>query len=378
MGGLTDDVLNGPGREFSVAEGTTYLDHAALSPIPRCVREAVGAFHEYRARYGADFPAWWQKIDEVRHLIAAKIGAGDDEIVFTANASMGINLAAAAIPFNTGDNVVITDAEFPSNVYPWMNLRHRGVEVRFVRGTASGFTPEDFDACIDGRTRAVSVSWVTAGTGERLDIARIGRLCRRRGVYFVVDAMQGMGVFPLDLRRVPADFVVSGFFKWMFGPDGIAFAYINRAIRDALRSPYAGWAGMRDRFRYTEYAFRPADGARRFETGNMNFSAAYGVASALDMAAGMETAITERIVALTAYLRKGLAAMPHVRLLSVGDTEKLSGITLFTTPHDDALFARLAEEGVVVSHRNGIRVSPHFYNTAHQIDALLSIVESVR
>lgn len=362
--------------EFPIAARIAYLDHAALSPLPRSVKRTVAAFHDRRMRYGADFAAWWQRVEHVRSLVGERINATADEIAFTANTSMGVNLAAAAIPFEPGDNVVITDAEFPSNVYPWMNLRDKGVELRYVC-CGDGQEVQRFEEQIDARTRAVSVSWVTAATGQRLDIAAIGTLCKRRGAYFIVDAMQGLGVLPLDVDAVQADVVVSGFFKWMLGPDGIAFVYIRRGILDQLRQPYAGWAGMEDRFNYANRRFAPVDSAARFETGNLNFSAIYGVETALNLVTGLEQAIRDRVLALTAYLRQGLADIPRVELLSPQQPDQTAGITLFTTTCDDEVMLKLREQHVVVSYRNGIRVSPHFYTDTTQINTLLDVVRPI-
>ena len=361
--------------EFPIAAGITYLDHAALSPLPRSVKGAIDAFHDWRMRRGADFSAWWEQAERVRTLVAGRINAAAGEIAFTANTSMGINLAAAAIPFEPGDNVVISDEEFPSNVYPWMNLGKDGVELRRVH-CGDGEEIERFRERIDARTRAVSVSWVTSGTGRRLDIAALGALCKRNRSYFIVDAMQGIGVLPLDVRAVQADFVVSGFFKWMLGPDGIAFIYIRQGILDELQLPYAGWAGMEDRFNYTTYRFAPIDATGRFETGNLNFSALYGVEAAMNLVRGLEPAIQDRVLAHTAYLRQGLSEIPRVTLLSPRRSAQAAGITLFTTTGDDEVVRELRAQRVVVNYRNGIRVSPHFYTSTEQLDTLLTIVRS--
>ena len=361
--------------EFPIAAGITYLDHAALSPLPCSVKRAIDAFHNRRMRRGADFTAWWERAERVRALVAGRINAAAGEIAFTANTSMGINLAAAAIPFEPGDNVVISDEEFPSNVYPWMNLDKNGVELRCVH-CGDGEEIERFRERIDARTRAVSVSWVTSGTGRRLDIAALGALCKRNRSYFIVDAMQGIGVLPLDVRAVQADFVVSGFFKWLLGPDGIAFIYIRQGILDELQLPYAGWAGVEDRFNYTTYRFAPINGAGRFETGNLNFSALYGVEAAMSLVSGLEPAIQDRVLANTAYLRQGLSEIPRVTLLSPRRSAQAAGITLFTTTGDDEVARELRAQRVVVSYRNGIRVSPHFYTSTEQLDTLLTIVRS--
>lgn len=348
-----------------------YLDNAAMSLQPRQVTEAVMDFHRSRQENGPDFMAWWRKTDELRGMIANRIGGKPEEILFLPSTSMGINLAAGAIPFEPGDNVLITDTEFPSNAYPWFNLEARGVEVRVVASQDRMFPPEAFAALMDARTRAVSVSWVMAATGAVVDIAALSRLCRERRILLVVDAIQGLGALEYRLESMPADILVSGFFKWLQGPDGLAFVYIRRELLPELRVPFAGWAGMRNRFDYSAYRFDLVDEARRFETGNMNFSGIYGAAAALELLEGEQGEVTRRIQSLTGVLRSRIKGIPGVRILSP-EEGIVSGITLLA-PRDPAkAVQRLRQAGVAVNERaGGIRVSLHYYNFEQDIDLLL-------
>ncbi len=352
--------------------GVCYLDTAAMSLLPEEVRQAVMDFHVRRQEKGPDFGAYWEEVRKLRNLVAERIHGKEEEILFLQNTSMAMNLAAAALPLEKGDNVLITDMEFPSNAYPWMNLESRGIEVRMVKSPEGCFRRKDFEAFCDAHTRAISVSWVIAANGAVTDIEGLSALCRERGYFFVVDAIQGLGALPLDVSRISVDILGCGFFKWLMGPDGLAFAYINQDILPRLKIPYMGWAGMEDPFDYSRYRFAPAQEARRFETGNMNFSAVYGAVRAMELTKGMEEEISRQTLGLTAYLRENLRTIPGIRLLTPNQKEK-SGITLFACKRGEELYRLLRSRGFVVNYRNGIRVSTFFYNTREQIDGFLDI-----
>ena len=352
----------------AVAEFINF-DNAALSCLPKQAVQAISCFQEERNRSGPQYDSYWKKVNQVRKQVAEKIHASEDEILFMLNTSMAINLAANALPLQAGDNVIVTDLEFPSNIYPWMNLERKGVEVRFVKNDQGCFSPEQFWNLADSRTKAISTSWVISSNGSVVDVARLGHFCREHDIYFIIDGIQGLGALDFDVREIPCDFFVSGFFKWMLGPDGISFAYLRKELLEELSFPWIGWAGMENQFDYNHYHFQPVSAAKRYETGNMNFSAIYGLGASLSCTAGKEKEIQEKVLENTRYLRAGLTSIPSCRVLS--DSKRVSGITLFTTADDEKAAARLRARGFAFSCRNGIRLSPHFYNTKKEIDFLL-------
>ena len=351
-----------------------YLDTGAMSLLPEEVSESILDFHKRRQIYGPAFSEYWEEAEKLRGLIGDKIGCDASEIMFLWNTSMGINLAARALSIGAGDNVVISNIEFPSNVYPWMNLEREGVEVRMLDLSQGTLTEESLDALCDERTKVISLSWVQATTGMVADLKAISRYARQRQIYFLVDAIQGLGALPLDLREVEADFLVSGFYKWLLGPDGLSFVYINKKILPNLKIPFTGWAGMENKFDYSAYHFQLSPSARRYESGNLNFSGIYGAAKALELTRGQEGKICAKIQELTAYLRRELKERKEVEIITP-DSPLRSGITLFTCPKADALYEMLKKRGIVVNYRTGIRVSTHFYNTVSDIQKLLEAID---
>ncbi|MCP1111435.1 aminotransferase class V-fold PLP-dependent enzyme [Lachnospiraceae bacterium PAL227] len=195
-----------------------------------------------------------------------------------------------------------------------------------------------------------------------------------RGIYFVVDAIQGLGVLPIDLCELEIDFLISGFFKWLLGPDGLAFTYIRQEILEELRVPVAGWAGMQNKFDYYTYSYDLAGDASRFETGNMNFSAIAGAIEALQYTQGMESVIYNRIHELKTMLRYELSLIKGVQILSPVQKEE-SGILYFKLPETEKKYLELSENGLVCTFRDGIRVSVHFYNNSEDIARLIEYLQ---
>ncbi|HEY1435464.1 MAG TPA: aminotransferase class V-fold PLP-dependent enzyme, partial [Thermoanaerobaculia bacterium] len=229
-------------REFPVRRHLLYFNHAAVAPLPRRVADAMTAHvKSVRDRGAADWRAWYGMIETVRGKAARLLGAETAEIAFLPNTSWGVNLVALGFAWNAGDNVVTTDMEFPSNAYPWRRLTARGVECRIVKSRAGRVTAEDFAGLVDARTRVVAVSWVAFHNGFVFPLAEIGRLCRERGILLVVDAIQGLGALPLDVRASGVDVLCADGHKWLFGAEGGAIFYVNEGAREKVPARAAGW-----------------------------------------------------------------------------------------------------------------------------------------
>lgn len=351
-----------------------YLDTAAMSIMPEEVYQAVQNFHENRRKYGPVFAKYWEEVELLRQDLSALIGSNPEEIMFIQNTSMGINLAANALKLEPGDNVVITNMEFPSNVYPWMNLEAGGVEVRLLDITDGVLNKSKLQGICDEKTKALSISWVQSANGMVTDLELCSEFCRNNHMYFILDAIQGLGVLPLDVRKVQLDFVISGLFKWLLGPDGIAFVYVNKETLPKLDVPFTGWAGMKNIFDYSSYKFDLAGEARQFETGNMNFSGIYGARKGVRIILDYQQEITKRVQDLTRYLRDQIQRREHLTLLSPTDGDA-AGITLVGCKNPKRAFEGLKEKNISVNLRDGLRVSVHFYNTKEDVDRLLAVLD---
>lgn len=348
-----------------------YLDHGAMSPLHDQVVKRITEFHNFRQKEGADFNYWWEVVEDTRALIGNWLQANPSQIAFLWNTSAGINLAAKGFPLDAGDEIIITDQEFPSNVYPWIQIaKEKKLKLKTVKYKDSELSAEDIIQAVSKRTKLISVSWVNATNGNRLDVAKLGNFCREQNIYFVIDAMQGFGVFELDLTKVYADLVVSSFYKWAMGPDGISFVYLSERALQNMNTPWIGWASMKDKFDYENILYEPTQAASRFETGNMNFSAIAGVNEALNQLYPIRKVINDRTILLTERLRMGLKSIPEIIIKS--SERNVSGITLFTG-RERSLYT---EHKIAVNYRSGIRVSPYFYNNKEEIDNFLNVTEA--
>lgn len=361
-----------------------YFDHAAVAPLSGPATEAVREWIAEASLEGDTvWPRWAARLEQTRRGAAQMIGAAADEIALMPSTTAGINLVAEGLDWRDGDNVVIPEGEFPSNQYPWMQQADRGVEVRRVP-TDRGRIDLDAlrDAC-DTRTRVVSVSWVAYQSGYRLPIDAIADIAHAAGAYFFLDAIQGLGVLPLDLAQTPIDFLAADGHKWMLGPEGAGVAYVRADHLDRLRARGVGWGSvpMSQGFDTIELNLKPA--ASRYEGGSANMIGQIAFGASLDL---LTEEPTERIAAsildLTDYLCDRLpesgARVASIRTREPNGHDPRSGIVVVDTPGVDPTAARaqLMEAGVVTMVRGGrLRMSPHAYTSYDEVDRLVDALK---
>jgi selenocysteine lyase/cysteine desulfurase len=207
--------------EFPVTRRWAFFDHGAVSPLSAPAQRAMNEWAADITENGDAFHGRWTKrVEEVRGLLGKLLNCDPLDVAFIKNTSEGVGIVAEGFPWNAGENVVSTEDEYPANVYPWMNLARRGVELRRVPSRNGRILLDDLANAIDSKTRILSISWVEYASGFRCDLDAIGALCRKRDILLFVDAIQGLGVFPLDLRRTPIDFLAADGHKWLLGPEG--------------------------------------------------------------------------------------------------------------------------------------------------------------
>jgi selenocysteine lyase/cysteine desulfurase len=311
-----------------------------------------------------------------RRGAARLIGADEAEVCLTRNTSHGLNIVAAGLPWQAGDNMITAETEFPANVYPWKNLERKGVNLRFARAHDNRILVDDVAALMDDRTRLVAISFVEFMTGFRNDLAALADLCHRRGALLCVDGIQGVGALSLDVGQVPLDFLSVGGAKWLMGPIGTGFLFVRRQHIPSLDLAMAGWMGTTDIHEYFRYDLPWREDACRFEEGSLNVLGATGLNAALQvlLSVGLDP-IQARIMSLTDRLIEGLPQRGYQIISPVARQSERSGIVSFQhARHDPAQLERSLSEAQVVISRRGpcIRVSPHFYNNEEDIDRLLA------
>ena len=365
--------------EFPVTRRWAFLDHAAVAPLPAVAVRELAAYATDLAQNGiASVGRWVNRAKDVRASAARLLNANTDEIAFIKNTSDGIGFVAEGFPWQPGDNVVLAAEEYPSNQYPWMNQAHRGVEVRAVPSRGSRIAIDDIRAAMDSHTRIVSLSFVEFATGFRNDLDAIGSLCREGGVYFFVDAIQGLGVFPLDVAKTPVDFLAADSHKWLLGPEGIGLFWIRKDLIDLLHPIGVGWNSVVDCYNFAKIDFRLKPSAGRWEGGAPNVAGITAMGASLDLLLNTGiAAVGERVEFITDYAcdRAGAAGLEVFSSRAPGEK---SGIVSLGTPgrDPDELMKRCRAAGVIVNQRMGrLRISPHAYNSTEEIDRFLECLE---
>jgi selenocysteine lyase/cysteine desulfurase len=363
-----------------IAERLAYFDHAAVAPLPTPAREAIEKWlGEATEKGDTVWSQWAARMEQVRAVAARLIGAQPGEIALVPNTTAGIGLVAEGFPWQAGDNVVTLANEFPSNQYPWMNLASRGVETRRVPVDGGVVDLARVEAACDRRTRIVAVSWVGYATGWRIDVAAVSELCRSRGCYFFLDAIQGLGVFPLDVRGMGVDFLAADGHKWMLGPEGAGILLVRQEHLPMLRPLNVGWNSVVQGNDYTKIDLNIRPEAARYEGGSQNMVGFIGLGASLDLLASLgvgprSSPVAEQVLALTDYACERLASL-GATFLAPRQGPHRSGIVTFQLPGRDPneIRRRLEVAGIIVRCRaGGVRISPHGYNTPEEVDRMIA------
>ena len=373
-------------REFAALDrdGAVYLNCASTGPMPARACAALDAFNARRATpHRIPQEEQFGALARARELSARLIGARTTEIALEVNTSFGVNLAARALPLRAGETIIVSDREFPANVYPWMALeRARGAKLRIVPTVNDLPDEEALLAALDTPgARVLAVSWVQFGTGYRLDLARLGRACRERGIWFVVDAIQGVGPAMLDVRACHVDVLACGGQKWLLSPWGTGFAYVRRELLDALEPPDVGWLAVRgaDDFSHlTDYDLTWRDSAWRYEVGTLPYQDFAAMVASLELLheLGLENVAAHSVALAGRIVDWALAYPDRARLVTPADAARRAGIVALVPADGDAAIARLHAAGVIFSPREGaVRLAPYCFNTTDDVDRALAALE---
>ncbi|MBL0891604.1 MAG: aminotransferase class V-fold PLP-dependent enzyme [Gemmatimonadaceae bacterium] len=364
-------------------DASMYLNAASVGPMPAAAVAAANEWSALRQQpQRISVPRMQEAAATARAQFAALIGARAEEIALMPNTTYGLNLAARALPLRPG-SILTFDGEFPSCVYPFQALSSRGVTLDLIP-RRNGLPDEDaLVAAIEQRDDvvAVVVSWVQFATGFVADLARIGAACRAKGVFFIVDGIQGCGVRPIDVHALPIDIFASGAQKWQLSPWGTGFVYVRPELITSIEPHDVGWACMKsstDYTRLTDYEFDFFDDARRFEVVTIAYHdfAVANAATALLLEAGVAQ-VAQHLEELGDIVVDWAHSRRDVTLVTPAEPARRAGVLSFTPTDLDGMHARLREGGVVHTVREGaIRLSPHMYNTADEIRRALELLEA--
>ncbi len=366
--------------EFPWAGSRIFLNHASTGPLPARSLLATEEFNRRRAAMdGMTDPMLQGVLADARQLAARLVNADVDEIALAGNTSWGINVAAATLPLERGDVVIVSDREFPANVYPWMRLASRGVRLEVAPVTTDGWPDEDYllARVQDPEVKALAVSWVQFSNGYRVDLDRLGRAARDTGTYLVVDAIQGVGQQPLDLSTLSVDVLACGGQKWLLSPWGTGFLYVRRGLIEKLNPVVTGWMahqGTDDFTKLTDYDPALHRDARRFELVSLPFQDFVGFNASLTLLLELGVSqIAAHLDRITEPIRFW-AESTGVPLTSPRDSHG-SGMVCVAPPDIERAYDRLTEAGIVASLREGaIRFSPHCYTMIEEMERVVEVL----
>jgi selenocysteine lyase/cysteine desulfurase len=377
VSGITGNV-----EAFPILREMDFFNHAGVAPLPRAAADALRRYAQQAETVAYVNTGWYRDIEKLRVLAASLINAHRDEIAFVKNTSEGVATVANGIDWKAGDRIVTTAVEYPANIYPWMDVAARfAAELIMVpeETSADGRRRVPLERIMDEarnpRTRLVALSHVEYASGQRHDLAKIGRFCRDNGRRFAVDAIQSVGVLPVDVQAMNIDYLAADGHKWMLGPEGAGIFYCRRELLKQTRPLIVGWMNVIDAENYGDYDFTLKDDARRFEAGSWNVPGFLALKASLELIAapGIDS-IAGYMRGLTDRLIDGLRRKGYEIVSPRGEGE-WSGIVSFVSPTYDhqQIFRGLRNEHrtEIALREARLRVSPHFYNTEEQIDRLI-------
>ncbi|MGO7018408.1 aminotransferase class V-fold PLP-dependent enzyme [Rhizobium leguminosarum] len=376
---MTSDIISELRNDIPYIHDKIYLDNAAVTPVPKRVQAAGNLHDKIVSENLRNYCSVLQPIIENGRALAAKlVGSQAENIAYVQNTAHGLSLVALGLDWREGDNVVVCADEFPSNYLCWLQLAERGVEVRRVSSRDGRVEVNDVRSMIDSRTRIVAVSHVQFYSGFRVDIGGLGEICRRADTLLVVDGTQSIGAIRLDVEDSGVDVLVVAAHKWMMGPRGVGFAYFSERAIASISPRVVGWLSVNEPFAFNRTLdFLP--GARRYEAGTPNGAGILGLAERLAQIdkVGIDW-IEARILLLSELLQK-MAAQKGLELAYQFAPASASGINLLRRPgiSTSEMHSRLTAAGILTSVRsNAIRIAPHYYNTAEEIEQVVAVMSA--
>lgn len=360
-------------NDFRIFEQRTYINSCSYGALADTVEGAIRQYLDDRNTYGERWPVWIEMLETLRHKTAAVLGAATaDEIAMTASLSAGLNALVSGMAFDGARRkVVCTDFDFPTTAQIWHAQKRRGAEI--VRVDLEGLDNAEQAICdqIDDATAAVSIPLVCYRHGRKLDVATVAQKARLHGALMIVDAYQGIGTMPFDVRALDVDVVLGGYLKYLLGTSGVAYMYVRDAVSRSLAPFTSGWFSQDDVSAMSIEENTPAPSARKFEGGTPDICGIYACIAGLDIIESVTlSAIEQQVDAVTGLIKAAaeengwqLAAgeLPHGPMVAIRSTDMYQ------------LVGKLRDENVIVSCRDdNIRISPHFYNNAADVEALVA------
>jgi len=367
-------------RTFPAYSQAIYMNHAAVSPLSKNVRDILTNYWEKRSHIPVDvYPSIMDTIEELKKMICEMIHAkNSNEIAIIPNTSSGLNIIASGLKWEKGDRIILNTMEFPANVYPFMNLEKRGVIIDWVKPVNGKIQIKEIRTLVTNRTRLLSISFVQFLNGFKADLGAIGKLCKQKDIWFVVDGIQGVGAIPVDVVKCNIDAFASGGHKWLMWPMGTGFLYTNRKLLSSIEPTYAGWLSVKNSWDFFDYKLNFLDTAEKFQPGTLNFIGLIAAHKMLSTFLELKIEnIFQRILSLTDILLHGLNKL-SIKIITPEHKSLRSGIISIELPDPEKTFNELYANHIFVALREGvIRFSIHCTNTIEDIEKVLQCLKKI-
>jgi selenocysteine lyase/cysteine desulfurase len=361
-------------------KGIIYFNNSSDSPISTDIKKAITDFVNSRSdNCDFDYRSFLRRMEETKQLLGEMMNCEADRFAFSENTSTGLNILAQGIKWKQGDEIILNDVEFPANVYPFLNLQSKGVKIEFIKSKNGIVTAEDVIESINPQTKLISISFVQFLSGYRVDLEKIGTVCREKNIILCVDAIQGLGAVKLNVTKSKIDFLSCGTQKWMMGIQGLSFIYITNELQNQIDTVPAGWLSVNDAWNLLDYQLKFKDTASRYQPGTMNTIAIYALNAALKFFKkfGYDE-IETQIISNTKYFIRELSETGFDSPLKNLDDKYLAGIVSFQTDKASELCAQLLKKNIISAGRAGwLRFSHHFYNTTGEIDKVVAELKNI-
>lgn len=367
-------------KTFPVYSQCIYVNHAAVSPLSQNVKNSLINYWQNRSHIPVDiYPSIMDTLEEFKEMICKLIHAkNSDEIAIIPNTSSGLNIVASGLKWKKGDRIILNTMEFPANVYPFMNLEKRGIIIDWVKPVNGKIQVKDIESLVTNKTCLLSISFVQFINGFKADLEAIGKLCKQKGIWFVVDGIQGVGAIPIDVMKCNIDAFVSGGHKWLMWPMGTGFLYTNKKLLSNIQPTYAGWLSVKNSWDFFDYKLNFLDTAEKFQPGTLNFMGLVAAHKMLSIFLELKIEnIFHRILSLTDMFIHGINNL-SIKIITPEHKSIRSGIISIEVPNPEKIFDELYDNHIFAALREGIiRFSIHCTNTTEDIEKVLRCLKEI-
>ncbi|MEZ6140698.1 MAG: aminotransferase class V-fold PLP-dependent enzyme [Zavarzinella sp.] len=363
---------------FPVCEKWAFFDHAAVCAPPSVCRDKIAEYSADLSENGiASFLKWHEQVIAARSTVGRLLNCAADDICFVGSTTQGIGIVAEGFPWQPGDEVITFAEEYPSNQYPWLNLQEKLVNVVNIPSRGNKIAIDDIMKAITPRTRVLAISSVEFGSGFRNDLVTISEICQKNQIFLFVDAIQSLGVQPIDLQSLPMDALAADSHKWLLGPEGAGIFYLKREWVERFHAIGVGWNSVVHPANFSSIDFRLKPHAGRFEGGTINVAGILGMAASMNLLleVGIDS-VWDKVNSLTQYFAEKIASAGW-SVFSAREEPFRSGIVSIDYPGKDLkkVMATCRNEKIIVNVRSDrLRISPHFYNTIEELDHLIDVL----